>query len=101
MIREFAPAEFREEFIEIIAAGFCRPGHHSMLGGMPDLTRREMAEAQIGREARGREPVGPLAVRRIAVEAVFQEMFERGMTAGFARGPGRAQAARPVGSLRF
>ncbi len=78
-----------------------RPLGGGKLRGMPDLSRADLAEAQMRRQARGRIDVRAVAVVGIADDALGEECLQPFLRRAFARGPRLAQPAGPIGLGRF
>jgi hypothetical protein len=94
MAAELAPAEFAEEFVDI--AGQRRVLGRGKARGVPDLTRADLAAAQMRRQFRGAVAIGPVAIAAIAGHAGFEERFELGSRRCLARRPAVAQALGPI-----
>ncbi len=72
----------------------------SKTGGVPDLPRADLAEAQMRRQRRGAVAVGPVAFARVAL-CVSQKLLQPFLRGLLARRPGLAQTARPIGMMRL
>src|SRR5579863_585961 len=99
MAAEFAPAEFAQEFVGI--ASESRTFGGGKLRGMPDLTRADLAKAQMRREGRCAVAVGPIAVFGVALEACLEKILEPLLRRALACRPALAQASRPVRMCRL
>ena len=63
--------------------------------GVPDLARRQLAPAQVRREARAALEIGPVAVGGIGAERAVEKRVETAARAALARRPHLHEARRP------
>jgi hypothetical protein len=68
MSAELAPAEFAEEFVD--TAGQRRALGRGKARDVPDLTRADLAAAQMRRQFRGAVAIGPVAIAAIVAQAL-------------------------------
>ena len=68
---------------------------------VPHLSRTDLAEAKVRRQARRAGESGPIAVLRIAVQAVIDESRELAPRRVLPPRPVAVEASRPIGAARL
>ena len=88
-VGKFAPAEFAAEGVDMAVVA-------EAADGVPELVRRDLAKAQVRRQARDVGLSREVAAIFIVLQALGYKVFEARLRAELADAPGRDDARAPI-----